>query len=145
MMNRLQIGLVITLTMVVLWSVVGREVSEPNRYPLFTDERGRVIDPYLTREVKNTIRAHAGEIQACFNAFVAQVSGDVAVRTAGTIHLDWRITAKGHVTHARTIYAELTDPALQRCIVAALQSWHFPPPGHDRYAEHTFRFQQQGE
>ncbi|MBI2981898.1 MAG: AgmX/PglI C-terminal domain-containing protein [Deltaproteobacteria bacterium] len=131
--------ILLTITVMLLAGLFFFRFESPeNHYPLFMDQRGGVVDPYLQREVKNTIMAHAGEIQGCYNQLLER-SGDPA-KTEGTVHLDWMIDAKGNVQQTRVIYSQIPDNDFGTCIRTAIDHWRFPPPGTSRYAEHTFSF-----
>lgn len=111
-----------------------------NNSPLFIDQRGRVIDPYLQREVKNTITYNAGKIQECYNAFMTRSKNDAEAKTGGVIHLDWMVGATGKAFDARVIFSNFADDGLKSCSVSAINDMHFPAPGQARYAEHRFNF-----
>lgn len=114
-----------------------------NPYPLFIGEQGRLIDPYLQREVKNTIMANAGAIQTCYNTMIDKIGQNPSLRSDGRLHLDWRVSGRGKPHDVRVIYSELSDQAFQTCVIDTLYGWRFPPAGHSRYVEHTFTFARQ--
>lgn len=136
----MSLSLVVASALVIGWLSLGERAD---RYPLLVDERGRVVDPYLQREAKNTITANAREIQICYNRLVTRRQDDPTVRVDGPLHLDWRVTARGRVEDLRVITSSFTDPVFQACVLETIAAWRFPPPGQSRYVEHTFTFAQQ--
>ena len=144
MNERLSIILLGTLVVLVAGLVVlGRERNTDDRYPLFLDGQGKVVDPYLQREVKNTMTAHMGEIQKCYNQLLERSGG--STKAEGTIHLDWMVDAKGKANQIRVIYSQIPDNGFIACIQTAIGRSQFPPPETPRYAEHKFSFSKQAQ
>jgi|GEM_PF-1716432 len=110
---------------------------------LFVDDRGRPIDPYVVRQVKNTITANARDAQSCYNAFVESLGNKgekTKALTDGEIHIDWTVLRSGTATQVRTVFSPFGNPAFEECLHKAIANWKFPPPDLDTYAEHRFRF-----
>lgn len=113
---------------------------------IFVDERGRPVDPYVNRQVKNTITANARDAQKCFNDYIEGL-GEKADRPdtlkAGEVHLDWTVKRSGKAQDARTVFSPFNHEGFEKCLKKAVESWDFPPPDLDTYAEHRFRFSMQ--
>lgn len=114
-----------------------------NAYPISVDERGRVNDPYLQREVKNTITYNARSIQECYNSFIDRNKNNTSIKTDGSIHVDWMVSGNGRAYDARIVFSNFSDEELGKCVISNIDQWHFPPPGALRYAEHRFSFAKQ--
>ena len=95
-------------------------------------------DPYLTRQVKNTIMKRAKALQACYKSFL-QISPKV---TSGMVKLDWQVIADGKVTGAGVVRNDLQNESFGNCIVTEIESIKFPPPpsGRSKYIEHSLHF-----
>ncbi|MCB1201779.1 MAG: AgmX/PglI C-terminal domain-containing protein [Leptospiraceae bacterium] len=113
--------------------------SIANAQKPMVNSNGKIIYPYLEREVKNTITKNARAMQKCFNVYI-QTKPEV---TIGQIRAEWFITEGGEVENAEIIQSVFTDKTFLSCIIDAIGGWQFPPPDKRTYVEHTFRFQDQ--
>lgn len=102
------------------------------------DSAQRRGDPYRQGAVANTIRKKAGEIQRCYNEFIARTDGP----TDGDIQMDWRIQSAGAGESAGRVKSGFGDDALFACMSGRINAWDFPPPPFERpyYVSHTFSF-----
>lgn len=113
---------------------------------IFVDERGRPIDPYVSRQVKNTITANARDAQVCFNKYVEDMGDKIESGEAkgdGELHLDWTVKRSGLAVKVRTVFSQFQNEDFEECMQKAVSSWDFPPPDLDTYADHRFRFAMQ--
>ncbi len=122
------------------YSVFQNTNTGQSNHPLFLGERGKVVDPYINREVKNTMRANARDIQVCYNKFIARAEKNKDAITDGALHIDWLVSARGKASKGRVVSNQLADDKLKACVLSRVMSWSFPPSGEPRYCEHKFNF-----
>ena len=95
-------------------------------------------DQYRQGAIANTIRKNAGDIQQCYNEFIARTDGP----TDGEIQMDWRIQGAGESESAERVKSAFGDDVLFACMSGRINAWDFPPPPFERpfYVSHTFSF-----
>ena len=71
--------------------------------------------------IRLTIREHVKEAHDCFEH---STTGHADLN--GKVVLDWRLDREGNVREAHVKQA--LDPKVDACLLAALESWTFPPP-----------------
>lgn len=118
-----------------LWLDHQITANDPERLLEALVSEGRIRDSYREREVKNTIRKYAGQIQECYAASIQRGN-----TKSGAITLDWYVDSDGTATAPEVIATELPDRELVVCIQKKIAGWRFPPPDRRKYVEHTFRF-----
>ena len=93
---------------------------------------------YIKRELKNTLAKHVQDIQNCY-VNLMQSSSETK---NGRLHLDWRISMEGSVSHADVIFNELKDDEFAKCVLQVISAIEFPPPliGREQYIEYTYNF-----
>lgn len=74
-------------------------------------------------DVRATIRANAGEIQACYEAAMGN-----STQTGGRVVVRFVIEPGGHVPSAIIASSELEAPELGCCVVTRVSKWTFPKP-----------------
>ena len=108
-----------------------------DHYPLMITEKGKVVDPYLEREVKNTMTLNSAKMQACYNKYVERQKEKA---TSGKIHFDWFISKKGASSNIRIIYSTFADHLFSKCLSDVISEMSFPPSGMKRYSHHKLKF-----
>ena len=93
---------------------------------------------YIKRELKNTLAKHVQDIQNCY-VNLMQSSSETK---NGKLHLDWRISMEGSVSHADVIFNELKDDEFAKCVLQVISAIEFPSPliGREQYIEYTYNF-----
>jgi hypothetical protein len=90
------------------------------------------VDP---RAVTATVRAHAGEVRACFDRALmehAELHGRLVVHAV--------LDASGNVVSASATRTMDGGARLETCVLSAFQGWSFPPPANGARAPITYAF-----
>jgi len=87
----------------------GRQAAVPKSSALSRDEIAKVIN------------AHIGEISACYERVMMQ-----AGPFAGSMLLEWTISAPGTVTKCGVKRTDIREAAFGTCVLSKLKSWRFP-------------------
>lgn len=95
-------------------------------------------DPYIKRELSNTLRKHQREVQGCYLAFLERQPET----TEGTLHLDWVIDAHGTPKRVDVVKNELEEAQVAKCVIDVVSSAHFPAPpfGQEKYIDYRYNF-----
>ncbi len=90
------------------------------------------------KAVNRTVRAHAGDVQACYDRAKMTTPTLGGVVTVGAT-----LTASGSVASARIVSSTAHSTQLESCLVDRFRSWAFPPapPGASNDVSYTFRFE----
>ncbi len=108
------------------------------------DPRGN-RDPYLKKQVKNTIMKNSGQVLACYEDYMKRLSTDDTpdFPRVGNVTIDWQIDKNGNVISPAIVRSAFQYPVFKQALIDTVKSWPFPPPllGINKYVEHTFRFQ----
>ena len=116
----------------------------PSTAPLFVDDRGKVVDPYQNRQVKNTVTANSRDVQKCYNAYLEKMGDKVAKGEAtgdGEVVLDWSVRSSGRAEQIRVVFSGFQNSDFENCLIRTIESWKFPrPPADEVYTDHHFRF-----
>ena len=115
-----------------------QQASQPPR-----DSGRREADPYLQKQVKNTLIKAQARFQECYTTFLTTEPET----KSGKLVLDWQIQADGSVLRPEVVRSEFPQARLDECLLDEMRKIEFPPPpaGAARYVEHTFRFDFQPE
>ena len=107
------------------------------------DSGRREADPYLQKQVKNTLIKAQARFQECYTTFLTTEPET----KSGKLVLDWQIQADGSVLRPEVVRSEFPQARLDECLLDEMRKIEFPPPpaGAARYVEHTFRFDFQPE
>ena len=115
-------------------SEVPAQVATPPAQPVGEDH------PYLTRQVKNTIRKKISSLQECYTKFL---EGNPST-TDGKLIMDWQIALSGQAQNAQVVGSDFQNEELHTCMSEKINSWEFPTPPQDSfYVEHTFNFKKE--
>lgn len=92
------------------------------------------VDP---KGVRATIRAHAGEVQACYDRARMETPD-----LGGVVAISATIDPSGNVLAANITNATARQPRLLSCLIGAFRSWHFPAPagGVNGSVAYNFKF-----
>ena len=115
-----------------------QQASQPSR-----DSGRREADPYLQKQVKNTLTKAQARFRECYTTFLTTEPET----KSGKVVLDWQVQPDGSVLRPEVVRSELPQATLGGCLRDEVAKLVFPPPpsGTTRYVEHTFRFDfQQG-
>ena len=107
------------------------------------DSGGRESDPYLQKQVKNTLTKRQSQFRDCYTSFLTTEPET----KSGRVVLDWQIQPDGDVLRAEVVRSDFPEATLGECLRDEVAKLVFPPPpsGTTRYVEHTFRFDFQPE
>ena len=103
------------------------------------DKNGRIMDPYVEKEVKNTIIKNRKPLLACYQEYLKNADNN---KRNGQVKLDWHIDRKGGVVSPEIIFSQVGNDAFKECLKGVVSRWQFPEPPVNRkkYIEHTFNF-----
>lgn len=98
-------------------------------------------DPYLLREVKNTIVKNAKTLQECWFEFL-KTNPELK---RGSVYLDWSIKTDGTPMSVEVIRSDFNNEPMNQCLTAKIQTFTFPPPPFDqtKYIEYTLSFERE--
>ena len=115
-----------------------QQASQPPR-----DSGRREADPYLQKQVKNTLTKAQARFRECYTTFLTTEPET----KSGKVVLDWQVQPDGSVLRPEVVRSELPQATLGGCLRDEVAKLVFPPPpsGTTRYVEHTFRFDFQPE
>ena len=114
MRRRLRLGLTSLLLLATAGALAG---------PLPAAARGG--RKYLAREpIQRVIRERLDDVRGCYQAALAR---DPEAR--GRIVVRMLIEQDGRVVEASLLTSQIPDPEFERCVVAAVRTWVFPPNG----------------
>ena len=110
-----------------------QRASQPSR-----DSGRREADPYLQKQVKNTLTKRQSQFRECYTSFLTTEPET----KSGRVVLDWQVQPDGSVLRPEVVRSELPQATLGECLRDEVARMTFPPPpsGATRYVEHTFRF-----
>jgi len=110
-----------------------QRASQPSR-----DSGRREADPYLQKQVKNTLTKRQSQFRECYTSFLTTEPET----KSGRVVLDWQVQPDGSVLRPEVVRSELPQATLGECLRDEVARMTFPPPpsGAARYVEHTFRF-----
>ena len=110
-----------------------QQASQPSR-----DSGRREADPYLQKQVKNTLTKRQSQFRECYTSFLTTEPET----KSGRVVLDWQVQPDGSVLRPEVVRSELPQATLGECLRDEVARMTFPPPpsGTARYVEHTFRF-----
>ena len=110
-----------------------QQASQPPR-----DSGRREADPYLQKQVKNTLTKRQSQFRDCYTSFLTTEPET----KSGRVVLDWQIQPDGDVLRAEVVRSDFPEATLGECLRDEVAKLVFPPPpsGAARYVEHTFRF-----
>ena len=86
-------------------------------------ERARHVGSLDKEVIRGVIRSHADEVRTCYDA-VALTRPDAR----GKMMIRFGIAASGIVAASCLVTSELSEPAVERCVVDLPLGWTFPPP-----------------
>jgi hypothetical protein len=78
------------------------------------------IDPQSVRRV---VRAHAGQIRACYESALSRTPG-----IAGKVVVQWVIGSDGRVTKVQIAESSLKSADIEGCLQTKIATWRFPKP-----------------
>ena len=115
-----------------------QRASQPSR-----DSGRREADPYLQKQVKNTLTKRQSQFRECYTSFLTTEPET----KSGRVVLDWQILADGSALRPEVVRSDFPQATLGECLRDEVARMTFPPPpsGAARYVEHTFRFDFQQE
>lgn len=92
------------------------------------------VDP---KGVRTTVRAHASEVQACYDRAHMEKPDLNGVITVGAT-----VGPSGEVVSANITNATVRSPRLESCLLGAFRSWRFPAPagGVNGSISYNFKF-----
>ncbi|MBX9768222.1 MAG: AgmX/PglI C-terminal domain-containing protein [Bdellovibrionales bacterium] len=98
-------------------------------------------DPYVVREIKNTIVKNAKLLQECWFAHLEKFPA----QKKGKLFLDWTVSTTGEPTSVEVVRSEFDDEAFGKCTTEKIAKFHFPAPPWDRpkYIEYTLSFEKE--
>ena len=107
------------------------------------DSGRREADPYLQKQVKNTLSKRQPQFRDCYTDFLKTEPQT----KSGRVVLDWQVQPDGSVLRPEIVRSEFPEATLGDCLEREVGQLTFPPPpsGAVRYVEHTFRFDFQPE
>ena len=107
------------------------------------DSGRREADPYLQKQVKNTLTKRQSQFRECYTSFLTTEPET----KSGRVVLDWQILADGSVLRPEVVRSDFPQATLGGCLRDEVAKLVFPPPPSraTRYVEHTFRFDFQPE
>jgi hypothetical protein len=110
-----------------------QQASQPPR-----DSGRREADPYLQKQVKNTLTKRQSQFRECYTSFLTTEPET----KSGRVVLDWQIQPDGDVLRAEVVRSDFPEATLGECLRDEAAKLTFPPPPSRaaRYVEHTFRF-----
>jgi hypothetical protein len=96
------------------------------------------LDP---KSVAATVRAHASEVQACFEEALMDAGGGAELH--GRLDVIATIDASGHVISVWPASTIEAGSRLEACVLRAFRHWIFPPPvdGGERRIKYSFSFE----
>ena len=102
------------------------------------DSGRREADPYLQKQVKNTLTKRQSQFRECYTSFLTTEPET----KSGRVVLDWQILADGSALRPEVVRSDFPQATLGECLRDEVARMTFPPPpsGTTRYVEHTFRF-----
>ena len=79
-----------------------------------TDKSGKRIDPYIQKQVKNTVKKYSSQILECYREFlgekpVKQSDKKDTSKYSGKVKMDWHIDKDGGVISPEIIISELNQ------------------------------------
>ena len=99
------------------------------------------IDPYIAKQVKNTIFKSARDLQKCWLPYLAAHPKTERVK----IEIDWQIKQDGKVLSPEVVRSEAPNKLFENCLKKKITALHFPP--HDvtvpKYIAHKFTFKKE--
>ena len=115
-----------------------QQASQPPR-----DSGRREADPYLQKQVKNTLTKAQAQFRECDTSFLTTKPET----KSGRVVLDWQILADGSVLRPEVVRSDFPQATLGECLRDEVARMNFPSPpsGAARYVEHTFHFDFQQE
>ena len=96
-------------------------------------------DPYLKRQVKNTVIKNASVLQGCYNRYLEL---DPEVKD-GSITLDWQIDTQGNVFGSGVVRSSFREQNFHGCLLNVVNEVRFPIPHTTKYVEHTLTFKRE--
>ncbi|MBF0349462.1 MAG: AgmX/PglI C-terminal domain-containing protein [SAR324 cluster bacterium] len=112
--------------------------------PAQQSQRKSEVTPYVRNEVNNTIAKKWKELNGCYNQFLA--SEPTPTVTDGKVVVDWQVEADGTPVNPEVVSSEINHPVLEKCLVAQINEWKFPPPppsGRNEYVVYKFFFKKE--
>ena len=102
------------------------------------DSGRREADPYLQKQVKNTLTNRQSQFRECYTSFLTTEPET----KSGRVVLDWQILADGSALRPEVVRSDFPQATLGGGLRDEVAKLVFPPPpsGTTRYVEHTFRF-----
>ena len=102
------------------------------------DSGRREADPYLQKQVKNTLTKAQAQFRECYTSFLTTEPEP----KSGRVMLDWQILADGSVLRPAVVRSDFPQATLGECLRDEVARMTFPPPPSKAasYVEHTFRF-----
>lgn len=104
------------------------------------DRSGKVVDPYIKDQVKNTITKKSGELLDCYRVYLDRTNAKE--KKEGKVTMDWQVDIDGTVISPEIVGSAIPDDAFAQCLVEKIKKWNFPSPpfNQKKYVEHTFNF-----
>jgi len=95
-------------------------------------------DPYIAKQVKNTIVKRAKYIQECWLEELKRKPEQNEIK----IEMDWQIKATGEVIDSEIVQPQEMNKTFSSCLISRIKKIKFPP--HDakvpKYIVHKFTF-----
>lgn len=133
------VAIVLLVVVIVLFTQLQSKSTTAPQVREALDKNGRPVPTsYERNEIKNTIVKNAPTIQECYKALLARD----ADFPDGTVKIDWQISPEGKASKASVIQSQYKDLDFEKCLIAKINEWVFPPPPNQSpyYAAHVFRF-----
>ena len=107
------------------------------------DSGRREADPYLQKQMKNTLTKRQSQFRECYTSFLTTKPET----KSGRVVLDWQILADGSALRPEVVRSDFPQATLGECLLDEVARLTFPPPpsGAAQYVEHTFSFDFQQE
>ncbi|PIT98897.1 MAG: hypothetical protein COT74_12755 [Bdellovibrionales bacterium CG10_big_fil_rev_8_21_14_0_10_45_34] len=98
-------------------------------------------DPYVAREIKNTVVKNAKSLQECWLEFLKT---DPPVKR-GSVYLDWTVQTDGVPQSVEVIRSDFGNEAMNQCLMSKIKAFTFPPPpwNESKYVEYTLSFERE--
>lgn len=116
-------------------AVAATVVAPSKTAPTAPAVQAGTVDP---KAVRATVRAHASEVQTCYDRAKLDVPD-----LKGRLTVEASVNGAGRVQSARVVESDVRSSRLEVCIVSAFQGWSFPAPagGVPGSVKYTFVFQ----
>ena len=98
-------------------------------------------DPYLSKQVKNSIIKRFRDLQDCYNTYL---EAKTPIKS-GVVKLDWQIDQDGNSYENGVVRNDFHNENFGKCLSSKIKAIKFPPPpmGIPKYVEHSFAFKEE--